>query len=70
MSLSVFCGLRICAVMSFFRLLRRNIILWLLASGPYYKDLIWLVGQIFYVSCGLRDDDYIYVLTNTDNRRE
>ena len=50
MSLSVFCGLRICAVMSFFRLLRRNrIILWLLASVPYNKDSIWLVGQIFYV---------------------
>ena len=53
--------------MSFFRLLRRNRILWLLASVPYYKDLIWLVGQIFYVSCELRNDDYTYVLTNTDN---
>ena len=33
----------------FFRLLRRNRILWLLASVPYNKDSIWLVGQIFYV---------------------
>ena len=57
----------LCSNEFFFRLLRRNRILWLLASVPYYKDLIWLVGQIFYVSCELRNDDYTYVLTNTDN---